>query len=179
MAVSTQSSTLPAFLDAVKTVLGFSTELNANHIIEFYGQNRPRFEGDQAIVFRVAKWIPEEFSGGGELASITDVILEVMVWTRFSADAAGVDYAWMRNQGRGHWLRQLQILNALQPKDLFDAYDDTTHLPTGNKLTTIPLQQTESDFATKLEQDPSWGVGGFAFRANLVLPLTIVQFAEE
>lgn len=173
MAIASQSIEFDTLMDSVRAVLKFATSLNTNMIHEYYGEDRPNYDGQQHLVFRLTDWDPEMYSGAGRLASLTNVALEVVIWTQLTTDKAGEMTAWFRNQGRGHWKRLLQCLNAFDNKNLFSDYDSNGNpISRDDKLTIEPLQQLRSKFVEK-RKDDGWGKSSLLFQLALVKPLTV------
>lgn len=175
MATPAQSVTLIQVLDGIQSVLVSWTGMDSSKLIEFAGNRRPGYEGEQMISYRLANWRPQENSGAARKGALSDVVLELFLWTVYSSDQAGFTYGLMRDESRGHWLRMLQIMNAFDNQNLFSAYDATTHEPTAGatKLTIAPMQQVGTPVTNLPKEDPSYAMAPFSYSLKLIKPLTV------
>jgi hypothetical protein len=185
MAIAAQSVSLPTLMSAIEKLISFKTGLSispgSTYIVEWYGEEEPRYKGDNFIYFRPDGFIPQVNDGAGRLGHNYLLSVEVNVCTRFVIDDAGSNRQWSRDAVRGHYAFVFQVIDAFQDYQIFSAYDpaynDPKHpLSTATKLTVATVQLQDSAGPIKPEaskSDPGWGVTRLKFTFPLNLPLTL------
>lgn len=173
MPVASQSATLNSIMEAVGTVLTFATGLDSSYVIESYDDERPTYEGESpyCVVYRLTEEDPFLHPGAGRKGAPTMLAIEVIVYVRLASDLAGSDAEWARNASRGMFVMRHAVVDALDGKFLFSAYNSGTGLASGQPLTIEPLQQLPSPKPEKDKTDRSKGETHLFFAIRSVKPL--------
>jgi hypothetical protein len=167
----TYARNLNDLLEAVRVSLVGGTALDASAIVEWYGSKRPRYEGyETTVAYRLLDFRPEQDPGGAKLYDPAWHTLEVRLWTRYAADRAGSHKQWARDTSRGHYLRALQVVNALHLNMLWSSYDDDGEPEDGaSALTDEPIRLTRWEYVEHHPDEETHGMSRFLFEVRAPL----------
>lgn len=183
------SQTTPCYfadiMDAIATVIQVATTLNAAVILEDQNPTENVLRGKEYFVYRVGAYKPDSYGGAGRLATTMSATIEIVPYTRYAVDKAARTYKW----NRLHWIRELQIINALHARYLWSGtpdipWADPPSEPTGNRLTRNPVHfESGPGPVVGREKDPTFGASVLSFTVDFVLnlnnPTTDFGFLDE
>lgn len=174
-----QSTDLGTLMASIQTVLTFAgaavpQAIQAQDIVEWYGEEKPRYNGTSGIYFRPVSDRPKQNWGAARFGHLYYLILEVACCTRLITDVPNQNTFWSRDAGRGHFILRKVVNDYLQDNMLFASYDPITQDPTGNVLTVACVQRVDPEGWVKkpIKGDSGWGESRILYSIPLTDLLT-------
>jgi hypothetical protein len=159
---------LAPLLTAVKNQLSLKTGLGLNLIHAVARNQTPRFQGDQDILLRLLRPVPEEgfVSGSGRLATVVQRPLLVTLRSRSQTDPSDADDLWLTDPALGLLALEDRVLDALH------LWWPTS--PQGILLTTEPMRLAPSEPEQKPGEgapagDMQWGETHLLFEMKYII----------
>ncbi len=109
------TTSMEVLLPLIEARLTYITELPAERILPWVGDEPPHLQGDHDLVLKLGGIVPDTgwYVGGGRTSFRVTETLEVQIRTRLILDPTGVSRAWLTHATLGHVQLRKLVLDAL------------------------------------------------------------------
>ena len=176
LADSNQSASIDDLLDGVRALILASTRLAEHRVQEWHGDDRPRVENtDRSIWYGQADEQPYEALGPSRYGIRDDVVINIVLCTRFALDRSNTDRRIIRkNLALAHIIK-----NAFTHKNLWTRYittrDDTPpeRHPASDQVSVAPMVPVTWPSSTRPKPGQGWIEKFMRFKVPMVLKVSL------